>query len=120
MIITGLRFKMKIKDYERDLVNTLCILNLHPEKIIKPRRHDIQCHFSKKNHNHLMGILNDFPMSISEQAKLACVRLRSMKCSHGKKSPFLFSHLSIFLIILALYLFRNYCFLSLSLVFIFQ
>lgn len=38
----------------------------------------------------LMGILTDFPMSISEQAKLAYVRLRSMKCSHEKISFSLF------------------------------
>lgn len=80
---------MNIKDCEKDLVNTLHILNLHPEKIIKPRRHDIQCHFPQKITTILMGILTDFPVSISEQAKLAYVRLRSIKCSHGKKSPFL-------------------------------
>lgn len=89
-IIAGLRFKMNIKDCEKDLVTTLHILNLHPEKIIKPKRHDIQCHFPPKITTILMGILTDFPASISEQAKLAYVRLRSIKCSHGKISFSLF------------------------------
>ena len=116
LLINWLSFEMNIKDFLKDFVKIsyfkkIYIYVLVQRKTIRPGRH-FQCHFQKDITVILMGILTDFYFSISEQPKLAYVRLKSIKCSYGKISFACFSPYYYTLGFVLKFIFQVFVFLS--------
>lgn len=96
----------------KDLVKISYFLKIvFRRKTIRPGRH-FQCHFQKDITVILMGILTDFYLSISEQPKLAYVRLKYIKCSYGKISFACFSPCYYTLGFVLKFIFQVFVFLS--------